>query len=75
MGGIVVNLPISIVHLWEIFIVSVVLFILMSMIFMFHWGYYGIKGNPRVFIKGIYFTIGILILLTALGLLSIYPIK
>lgn len=75
MKDIVVKLPITSLHLWEIFLVATVFFILMSVILMFHWNYYGVKENPKVFIKGLFFSVGIIILFIALTLLSIYSVS
>lgn len=74
MNNLKLHLPINNVHLWATFIVIIVLFVVVSFVLSFHWQYYGVKGNPRVYVKGLYFIISIIILLIALSFLTLYNI-
>lgn len=48
--------------LWSVFGIALIVFVVMSMVFVYHWQYYGVKGNHRVFAKGLYFVGGIFLL-------------
>jgi len=52
-----INIPIEITssHLWTIFSLVVIFFVITIAILMHHWNYYGIKGNRKIFVKSIFF--------------------
>ena len=72
MDSVVVKLAILPIHMWVLFLIAVLLFIVVSVALVFHWGYYGVKENPRVFVRGLYFIISIILLASSLLLLSLY---
>lgn len=72
MKPIVVNLPIEPVHMWVLFLLVLLFFIIISIMLIFHWTYYGVNENPRVFAKGLYFTIAVILLFLALIFISLY---
>lgn len=72
MDSIVIKLAILPIHMWVLFLIALLIFIAVSVALVFHWGYYGVKENPRVFVRGLYFIISIIILSSALLLLSLY---
>jgi ABC-type amino acid transport system permease subunit len=66
-SAVTIPLPISAGLLWMVFLFAVVCFAVVSWAFVHHWKYYGIQGNNRVFIKSMFFVLGIgLLILTAL---------
>jgi hypothetical protein len=48
-----INIPTGV--LWALFLIVVVVVSIISWILVHHWGYYGIKGNNKVFAKSLYF--------------------
>lgn len=48
--------------LWGIFAVTSAVFVIMSLVFIHHWGYYGVKEHGGVFAKTMYFVGGIFML-------------
>jgi len=72
MDSVVVKLAILPIHMWVLFLISVLVFSVVSVALMFHWRYYGVKENPRVFVRGLYFIISIILLSSSLLLLSLY---
>jgi hypothetical protein len=52
------SLPITPGILWVVFLIALVLFGIVSWMFVHHWRYYGIADNNRIFIQGLYFVIG-----------------
>ena len=62
--------------LWSIFLLILVVVAIFSWILVHHWGYYGIKGNNKIFAKSLYFIgIGIFITISILLLGSYSFIK
>jgi len=53
--------------LWTIFLFLIVGSITFSMVLMHHWGYYGIKGNKKIFAKSLYFA-GVLFFLAVIAM-------
>ena len=51
------DIPIEITssHLWTIFSLVIIFFVIAVSVLMHHWNYYGIKGNKKIFVKSLYF--------------------
>lgn len=58
--------------LWIAFALAIVIFATMSFIFIYHWRYYGIAGNHRIFAKNLYFIIGITLLVAMFISITLY---
>lgn len=69
-----VPLPITAGFLWLVFLVVLAGFCLASWMFLHHWKYYGIAGNNRVFVKGLYFVVSISLLVLMVLFISTYAI-
>jgi ABC-type amino acid transport system permease subunit len=66
-SAVTIPLPISAGLLWAVFLFATVCFVVVSWALVHHWKYYGIAGNNRVFIKSMFFVLGIgLLVLVAL---------
>lgn len=52
-----VIIPLSITpgFLWAVWFVFVIAFSFVSWFLVHHWKYYGIEGNNKIFVKGVYF--------------------
>lgn len=72
--AIVVPVPITAGMLWILFALILACFIAISWMFLHHWSYYGVDGNNRVFIKGLYFVASIGLLVLAALLISAYAL-
>lgn len=66
------NVPVN--FLWIVFLISLLIFGGLSWILVHHWGYYGVKGNKRIFAKSLYFVGGIIFIVIALLLIGAYEI-
>lgn len=65
------NLVVPPVFLWALLLVFILVFITTSLILHHHWKYYGIGGNPKIFVKTLHWIISIcLIILMAIALLA-----
>lgn len=68
----ILEVPITTQMLGIFFTALVIFFIIISSIFVYHWRYYGVEGNHRVFAKSLYFVIGIGLILAMLVSLVIF---
>jgi hypothetical protein len=65
------NLSISPDFMWGILAIGLLLFLIISFVLSYHWRYYGVKDNPKVFAKTIYWMVAfILIGIMTIALLS-----
>jgi len=50
------NIPIAITenHLWSVFSLLVIFFVISVATLIHHWNYYGIKGEKKIFAKSLY---------------------
>lgn len=72
MKEIIIPLNISAELLWGVVGLVIIFFIIFGMVFSYHWRYYGIEGNHRVFVKSIYFIGGIVLILAMVVFLGAY---
>lgn len=72
MNEIIVPLAIPANALWAVAGISMLFFLIMSVVYAYHWQYYGIAGNHKVFAKSLYFVIGILLFIAMIIFLSAY---
>ncbi len=66
------NVPDS--FLWIVFLIALIIFGGFSWILVHHWGYYGVKGNKKVFAKSLYFIGGIIFIILAIIFIGAYGI-
>ena len=71
---ITIPLPITPGFLWVIFLLAAVGFGFVSWMFVHHWNYYGISGNNRVFVKGVFFVTSITLFVLMVLFISAYAI-
>jgi hypothetical protein len=65
------NLSVSPDFMWGLLALGLFLFLGISFILNYHWRYYGVKDNPKVFAKTIYWMVAfILIGIMTIALLS-----
>ncbi len=72
--AVTIPLPVSAGFLWVTFLLVVVCFAVVSWALVHHWKYYGIAGNNRVFIKSMFFVLGIGLLVLMALFISAYTI-
>jgi hypothetical protein len=67
-----VNLSfISPIFLWIIWLLILLIFMIISWMLNYHWHYYGVEGNNKIFAKSLYFIGGIfLLVISAVFILS-----
>lgn len=58
--------------LWGILSVFLLFFLIVSIMLNHHWKYYGIKDNPKVFTKTIYWIVSLILIFIILVALLIY---
>ena len=68
----ILNLPIHIGYLWFIYGVVVLIYLVMSLVFIHHWKYYGVEGSSQIFAKSLYFIGGLIILIALAVCLGSY---
>jgi hypothetical protein len=68
----VINLPLQSGYLWFAYGIFVLLYLIMSLVFLHHWKYYGVEGSSQIFAKGLYFMGGIVILVALAVCLGSY---
>ncbi|MEY2641277.1 MAG: hypothetical protein RL150_670 [Candidatus Parcubacteria bacterium] len=73
-ADIVIPLPITAGVLWGVFVLALLVVGAISWMFVHHWGYYGVEGNNRVFVKGLYFTACIGLFVLSALLISAYAL-
>lgn len=73
-SSVTIPLPISPGVVWFLFLLAAAVFCAATWIFMHHWSYYGIAGNNRVFAKGVYFFVGIGLLVLMVLFASAYSV-
>lgn len=69
-----IPLNISVNFLWAVFIFAILIFSLFSWILVHHWGYYGVKGNNKIFAKSLYFIGSIISIILAFVFIGAYSI-
>lgn len=62
----IINLNIPSEILWMFLAAILLIFLVMSFIFQHHWEYYGIKDNPKIFAKAVYWIISIFLIIVML---------
>ena len=60
------------IFLWGILLVSLLIFIGLTMTLLHHWKYYGIHDNPNTFIKSLHFFGSIVLFLIMVVALLVY---
>jgi hypothetical protein len=50
--------------LWGILAIFLLFFITVTIVLQYHWKYYGIKNNPKIFTKSIHWIISLVLILT-----------
>ena len=58
--------------LWGILAVFLVAFIVISLVLNYHWQYYGIKDNPKIFTKTIHWLVSIILILIMVAAIFAY---
>lgn len=66
------NVPVG--FLWIIFLIVIFIFGVISWILVHHWGYYGVKGNRKVFAKSLYFIGSIIFIILSIIFIGAYEI-
>lgn len=69
-----INIPIEITtsHLWTIFSLAIIFFVITVAVLMHHWSYYGIKGNNKIFAKFLYFFGAIVMIIVMIVMIVLY---
>lgn len=49
--------------LWFLLSLGILFFLIMAWIFTHHWEYYGVKGNPKVFAKTLFWVVSVILIL------------
>ena len=70
-GLIIANMIIPPIFLWTVLLIFILVFILISLVLHHHWKYYGIRNNPKIFVKTLHWIISaFLIVVMTMALLT-----
>lgn len=59
----ILNSGIPAEFLWFLLAMGIIFFFTMAWIFTHHWKYYGVKGNPKVFAKTLFWVVSVILIL------------